>query len=697
MHHKIKKIISYTKKFILSRNKAFAIKEVFIHIKKFGFKNGVQKFLSLRAKSVEPVNNSVIFCSGEIICVGHDAAFNGAQILLLNIIKNFVIVNKVKVHLFLAEGGVLIEEYKKYVSSINILNIDNIDMAIGKLYNAGVRYALVNSSASGNITKILAKHGINTTVLIHELPWAIKNYHIEEAAKNSAMYANRLIFPADFVKEKFNFLNYIITTHEQLIQPQGLYMKNVYQNDPLYAYQEMRSQLNLNQNDKIVLGCGYGDYRKGVDLFCSVANSFIQTNVKFLWLGNITGDMQKFISESTNVIQLPASNDRDFISKVIASSDIFFISSREDPFPSVVMEALSVGKPVVGFSGCGGFTELIDDQLGILCDINDLDSVTEAINKLLSDKDDYLRISNMAREIIESKFNFNEYCLTLLEYLDVQIKSVSVIVPNFNYANYLPQRLKTIVDQNYPLKEIIILDDASSDNSMDVINKFILDFHDFNIKVIRNLNNSGSVFKQWFKGISIATGQYIWIAEADDLCDERFVYSLVSNFRDNTVLAYSQSKQTDENNSVLANDYLAYTSDISTTKWLGSYHYNGIAEIKEALCIKNTIPNVSGVIFRNIVDDSILSELLKFKIAGDWLFYCHILSKGGIYFHSESLNYHRRHNSSVTKIGFGQTIYDEIKSMQDYLANTYELPKVAITKIEAYRNELKTQFGVFDE
>ena len=48
-------------------------------------------------------------------------------------------------------------------------------------------------------------------------------------------------------------------------------MKNVYQNDPLYAYQEMRSQLNLNQNDKIVLGCGYGDYRKGVDLFCSVA------------------------------------------------------------------------------------------------------------------------------------------------------------------------------------------------------------------------------------------------------------------------------------------------------------------------------------------------------------------------------------------------------------------------------------------
>ena len=223
------------------------------------------------------------------------------------------------------------------------------------------------------------------------------------------------------------------------------------------------------------------------------------------------------------------------------------------------MEALSVGKPVVGFSGCGGFTELIDDQLGILCDINDLDSVTEAINKLLSDKDDYLRISNMAREIIESKFNFNEYCLTLLEYLDVQIKSVSVIVPNFNYANYLPQRLKTIVDQNYPLKEIIILDDASSDNSMDVINKFILDFHDFNIKVIRNLNNSGSVFKQWFKGISIATGQYIWIAsKPDDLCDERFVYSLVSNFRDNTVLAYSQSKQTDENNSVLANDYLAY-------------------------------------------------------------------------------------------------------------------------------------------
>ena len=122
------------------------------------------------------------------------------------------------------------------------------------------------------------------------------------------------------------------------------------------------------------------------------------------------------------------------------------------------------------------------------------------------------------------------------------------------------------------------------------------------------------------KGVSAATGDYIWIAEADDLCDQTFLEEVIQGFHidSDVALSYTQSKQIDEQGNILANHYLDYTNDIDKEKWQSSYVRKGIDEIQDTLLIKNTIPNVSSLVFKNIDIKTIAKQLEKFKIAGDW-------------------------------------------------------------------------------
>lgn len=93
---------------------------------------------------------------------------------------------------------------------------------------------------------------------------------------------------------------------------------------------------------------------------------------------------------------------------------------------------------------------------------------------------------------------------------------VSIIVPNYNLASYLEQRIQSILNWTYQDFELIYLDDASTDNSNVVFGKIA---HDPRINAIINQTNNGSPFKQWNKGIRQANGEYIWNAESDDFTD----------------------------------------------------------------------------------------------------------------------------------------------------------------------------------
>ena len=111
---------------------------------------------------------------------------------------------------------------------------------------------------------------------------------------------------------------------------------------------------------------------------------------------------------------------------------------------------------------------------------------------------------------------------------------VSIVVPNFNHAPYLRERLETIFAQTYKNFEVILLDDASTDDSTKILSEF-QNLHADNTRLIVNEKNSGGVFKQWQRGISVARGELIWIAESDDFSAENFLSELVPAFADEAV------------------------------------------------------------------------------------------------------------------------------------------------------------------
>jgi len=90
--------------------------------------------------------------------------------------------------------------------------------------------------------------------------------------------------------------------------------------------------------------------------------------------------------------------------------------------------------------------------------------------------------------------------------------AVSVIVPNYNHARFLRRRVETILAQTFQDFELILLDDCSTDDSRSVLRQYSSDPR---VRLEFNEVNSGSTFKQWNKGVRLAQGKYIWIAESD--------------------------------------------------------------------------------------------------------------------------------------------------------------------------------------
>src|SRR5437868_456309 len=90
---------------------------------------------------------------------------------------------------------------------------------------------------------------------------------------------------------------------------------------------------------------------------------------------------------------------------------------------------------------------------------------------------------------------------------------VSVVVPNYNHARFLRKRIDSVLGQTYQDFELILMDDCSTDESRSIIEEYA---REARIRIELNEENSGSTFKQWNKGVRLARGEYVWIAESDD-------------------------------------------------------------------------------------------------------------------------------------------------------------------------------------
>lgn len=217
---------------------------------------------------------------------------------------------------------------------------------------------------------------------------------------------------------------------------------------------------------------------------------------------------------------------------------------------------------------------------------------------------------------------------------------VSVIIPSYNHEKYLQHRIDSVLNQSYQNFELIILDDKSKDDSKKVIEAYR--DHPKVSHIIYNEVNSGTTFKQWKKGIELAKGEYIWIAESDDYADVTFLEKTISLIeKNNSVLCFSQSYVIDEHDTIIR----------KKEEVLKSNSCDVDAFLTDLLLYGNVVYNASMVVFRkDAIDKSIWDKLSRLKYCGDWLFWANLAmnGKGTVSEVKEYLNYFRNHSSNVS-------------------------------------------------
>jgi Glycosyl transferase family 2 len=223
--------------------------------------------------------------------------------------------------------------------------------------------------------------------------------------------------------------------------------------------------------------------------------------------------------------------------------------------------------------------------------------------------------------------------------------AVSVIVPNYNHARFLRQRIDTILAQTFQDFELILLDDCSTDESRSILREYASDPR---VRLEFNEVNSGSPFKQWNKGVRLAQGKYAWIAESDDYADERFLERLVPLLESSPQMqfVYCRSWCVSEGNRLdgFAESQFAGMDHIS---WTADYCEDGREVCRKYIVRANIVLNTSAVLFRKAVYEQVGGADDTMQICGDWKLWAAMALEGRVAYVCEPLNYFRFHGSSV--------------------------------------------------
>jgi glycosyltransferase involved in cell wall biosynthesis len=282
-----------------------------------------------------------------------------------------------------------------------------------------------------------------------------------------------------------------------------------------------------------------------------------------------------------------------------------------------------------------------------------------------------------------------------------ELVSVSVVVPSYNYAGFMEQRLASIFAQTYPVREVIVLDDASTDDSVAVARRAAEEWkRDIALHV--NTRNSGSVFRQWRRAAECASGDYVWIAEADDAADPALLAQLVRLLRDgpDVDLAFCDSRAVDCDGAPLWPSYREYYAQSGAVGLAESGVFAAREFARLFLSERNLILNVSAVIWKR---DALLAalercgaDLNSLKAAGDWRLYLELMaeSEGSVAWLAAPLNIHRRHDASVTHSLGAAAHVSEVARMHLLVREKFSPDAETQARQDAYLAEIAEQFGL---
>ena len=250
-------------------------------------------------------------------------------------------------------------------------------------------------------------------------------------------------------------------------------------------------------------------------------------------------------------------------------------------------------------------------------------------------------------------------------------------------------RIDSILAQDFDNFELILLDDCSTDNSRDILLKYQSDNRVTHI--VFNEQNSGTTFKQWDKGLLLARGKYIWIAESDDFAEKNFLTETVTALEGNpdVVLAFTGSQMVDADGQHMALDWDKFSSKLPLQTKFASRDF----------LIKNmlwgpSVYNASMVLFRKECYTKVNGGYNEFRYCGDWLFWFRMALLGKVTEIYQNLNIYRHHQSQTKKgLATGrlwEELFPTILYMEKYLP-TISKYKRKLCHASIYRQIRKTK------
>lgn len=209
---------------------------------------------------------------------------------------------------------------------------------------------------------------------------------------------------------------------------------------------------------------------------------------------------------------------------------------------------------------------------------------------------------------------------------------VSVIIPAYNASKYLKEAISSIVDQSYPVKEVLVIDDGSDDHPEDIVRAFGAD----RVKILHQENSGCGKARNL--GVIRSTGEYVAFLDADDVWDPDKLQIQMNKFKNDpeAALIYCDKLWIDENGVPIAN---CHTQNEFPEGWIFSklFQANYISCPSCVVVRRAALMKVGG-----------FNESSAFKVTADYELWLRISAQFKCLAVPEQLVRYRRHSQNLT-------------------------------------------------
>lgn len=220
---------------------------------------------------------------------------------------------------------------------------------------------------------------------------------------------------------------------------------------------------------------------------------------------------------------------------------------------------------------------------------------------------------------------------------------VSIVVTSYNHAEYLDQRIESILNQTYKNIEIIVVDDCSIDDSLEVLSKYE-EYHNLTIHALKK-NHGHAVACNI--GVGLCHGEFIMFAECDDFNEPKHVEVLMNALKTyrSAGVAFCRSNMVNGFGKKLGDDFKYREKNFQKRCIRDTLIFS--EEMQRFLLIHCVIPNMSAALIRKKIFEEIGGLDPSFRACADWDFWCRTAKRCDCYYSTMALNNFRTHNTTV--------------------------------------------------